>query len=155
MIVLLTHPDSSHTKQWWKELISQAQYSVVYFYPKDSTPGCTIEAHDFSSLQADFEALWCQIIGVSKDSVSSHQKFINKECITFPLITDDKLEVHNQFNVLWEKSMYGRKYLWTIRSTFLLNHHWEIIQERRNVSTSNHAQNVLEKTKKVVMDSVK
>lgn len=78
-------------------LSTSQKYTILYFYPKDSTPGCTLEANDFERLKADFEALDIEIIGVSKDSEKSHENFCTKNNLTFRLISDENLELHNQF----------------------------------------------------------
>lgn len=125
------------------EIIKKSPYTLLYFYPKDNTPGCSIEAKDFSDLKEEFSKKWVQIIWVSKDSAKSHSNFIDKLCITFPLVSDLELELHKKFWAWWEKSMYWKKYEWTLRSTYLLNNKWEVIKEWLNVKAAWHAKAVL------------
>ena len=117
---------------------------IVYFYPKDNTPGCTQEAAEFSALYNDFKALGYEIVGISRDSVASHQKFVCKLNIPFPLLSDTDETVCQQFGVMKEKNMYGKK-VWGIeRSTFVLNQQGEMVQEWRKVKAAEHAASVLE-----------
>ena len=117
---------------------------IVYFYPKDNTPGCTTEATEFSSLYNNFKALGYEVVGISRDSVASHQKFVCKLDIPFFLLSDTDETVCRQFNVMKEKNMYGKK-VWGIeRSTFVLDKSGEIVQEWRKVKAAGHAQSVLE-----------
>jgi peroxiredoxin Q/BCP len=121
----------------------------LYFYPKDNTPGCSKQAHDFTTMNAEFVSLWAQIIGVSKDSHKSHCSFIDKQWIPFDLVSDPERIVHKQFDTVGEKSMYGRKYQWTIRSTFLLDQQGSILQEWRDVSVTDHVKTVLSALKQI------
>ena len=116
---------------------------MLYFYPKDNTPGCTTEANDFSQLAPEFEALGIQIIGVSKDSSASHAKFIENQMIAFELISDPNLDLHKYFWAYGEKNNYGKIVQWVIRSTFLLDQEGNILKEYRNVRAKWHAQRVL------------
>ena len=117
---------------------------IVYFYPKDNTPGCTTEATEFSSLYNDFKALGYEVVGISRDSVASHQKFVCKLDIPFFLLSDTDETVCRQFNVMKEKNMYGKK-VWGIeRSTFVLDKSGKIVQEWRKVKAVSHAASVLE-----------
>lgn len=126
------------------EILDKADFTILYFYPKDNTPWCTIEAVDFSKNRKKFKSIGAQIVWVSKDSHDSHCKFMTKHKLWFDLISDSDLDLHKQFDVWWEKSMYGKKYLGTIRSTFLLNKKGEILHARRNISAVDHVENVLE-----------
>lgn len=92
-------------------LLAQSPKTLLYFYPKDSTPGCTLEAQDFTRLKKDFEALGIQIIGVSKDSEASHENFCNKYSLGIELISDESGELHEQFSVIGEKKNYGKVYI--------------------------------------------
>ena len=117
---------------------------IVYFYPKDNTPVCTTEAAEFSSLYNDFKALDYEVVGISRDSVASHQKFVCKLDIPFALLSDSDETVCRQFNVMKEKNMYGKK-VWGIeRSTFVLDKQGKIVQEWRKVKAAGHAERVLE-----------
>lgn len=129
-------------------LISQSPLTLLYFYPKDDTPGCTLEAQDFTRLVPEFTKLWIQIIWVSRDSEVSHEKFCNKYNLAINLISDDSDELHEQFGVIGEKKNYGKVYIGVIRSTFLLNQSGEIIKEWRNVRATGHADKVLREISK-------
>ena len=116
---------------------------VLYFYPKDSTPGCTTEAEEFNALLPQFLQLGYTVVGISRDSAKSHQKFINKLNLQFNLLCDVNETVCRQFDVIKEKNMYGKKVLGIERSTFILNHNSHIIHEWRKVRAAGHAQQVL------------
>lgn len=120
---------------------------VLYFYPKDNTSGCTIEAKDFTSLQPQYLDKGYKIIGVSRDSVKSHKKFISKQELNLLLLSDINEEMVNAFDVLKEKSMYGKKYMGIVRSTFILDETGKIIKEIRKVKVKDHAQLLLDELK--------
>ena len=117
---------------------------VIYFYPKDNTPGCTKEGEDFRDNYNVLKKLNTEVIGVSKDSVASHQKFIAKFNFPFNLISDEDEKVCNLFDVIKEKNMYGRKYMGIERSTFLINDEGILVEEWRKVKVKGHAQAVLD-----------
>lgn len=119
----VTMPDLTETIVSFDELLQKKPYTVLYFYPKDKTSGCTIQANEYTELYDAFAQKDTQIIGVSKDPHKSHCGFISKESISFPLISDTEQLLHNddRFGVWVEKSMYGRKYMGTVRSAFLLS----------------------------------
>jgi peroxiredoxin Q/BCP len=117
---------------------------IIYFYPKDDTPGCTIEAQDFNKLREDFLAKNTIILGISKDSIKSHIKFKEKYNLAFTLISDENIEICKNYGVWVEKSMYGRKYMGIDRSSFLIDENNKILKIWRNVKVKNHAQEVLE-----------
>ncbi len=117
---------------------------IIYFYPKDDTPGCTKEAIEFSELIEDFKKNNTQIIGISKDSLEKHQKFISKHNLKVKLASDEDLEICKKFGVWVEKSMYGKKYMGIERSTFLFDQNLILIKEWKKVKVNNHAQEVLE-----------
>jgi peroxiredoxin Q/BCP len=116
---------------------------VVYFYPKDDTSGCTAEAKDFSRLMPDFRKAGVEVIGVSPDSVASHQKFHKKYDLTIRLAADADKVVATAYGVWVEKSMYGRKYMGVERSTFLIDGKGRIAQSWRKVKVPGHAEEVL------------
>ncbi len=116
---------------------------VLYFYPKDNTSGCTIEAKDFTQLQQEYLDKGYQIIGVSRDSVKSHKNFIAKQELNLLLLSDEQEELVKAFDVLKEKSMYGRQYLGIVRSTFVLDESGNIVKEYRDVKASGHAEALL------------
>ncbi len=117
---------------------------VLYFYPKDMTGGCTQEAHEFTDLAKKFAKKDVRIFGVSPDSIKSHEKFITKEGIGFPLLSDEDKEVCMAYGVWKEKSMYGRKYMGVVRSTFVIDPKGKIASVYRKVSVPGHALCVLE-----------
>ena len=117
---------------------------VLYFYPKDMTSGCTRESQDFRDLSAKFTRAGTRIVGISRDSVASHDKFAAKESLPFPLLADTDEKVCKLFDVIKQKSLYGRKYLGVERSTFLLDGTGRLVQEWRKVKVPGHAEEVLE-----------
>lgn len=124
-------------------ILAKSPKTLLYFYPKDNTPGCTLEAQDFTRLKSDFAKLGIQIIGVSKDSEASHEKFTTSCNLGIELISDESGELHEQFGVIGEKKNYGKVYVGVIRSTFLLDSTGKILQEWRNVKATGHAEKVL------------
>jgi peroxiredoxin Q/BCP len=122
---------------------------VLYFYPKDDTPGCTIEAQDFSKKIKDFEKLNCVVLGVSKDGVKSHCKFIEKYNLSFSLLADEDGEICQLYGVIKEKSMFGKKYLGIDRSTFLINKLGKISAIWESVKVNGHVDEVLSELKKI------
>ena len=120
---------------------------VLFFYPKDATPTCTKEAVAFSEAKAEFDKLNTVLVGISKDTVSSHDKFIVKNNLKVPLLSDDGDGICEAFNVWKEKSMYGKKYMGIERSTFLIDGHGNIVKEWRKVRIKNHVQDVLDAVK--------
>jgi peroxiredoxin Q/BCP len=117
---------------------------VLYFYPKDDTPGCTIEAKDFRDLMKDFEKNNTTIIGLSKDDVKSHDKFKEKFCLPFTLASDTDGSTCEAYGVWVEKSMYGKKYMGIERTTFLIDKQGKIAQIWGKVKVEGHAKEVLE-----------
>ena len=117
---------------------------VVYFYPRDMTSGCTREAQDFRDLHGAFRKAGVEVVGVSRDSVASHDKFAARETLPFPLLADTDERVCRLFDVIKPKSLYGRKYLGVERSTFLLDGTGRLRQEWRKVKVLGHAEAVLE-----------
>ena len=123
---------------------------IVYFYPRDNTPGCTTESIDFSALKPEFEALGVQIIGVSKDSLKSHANFKTKKELTVILASDEDSDACEQFGVWVEKNMYGKKYMGIERSTFIILADGSIADVWRKVKVKGHAQAVLEATAEIL-----
>ena len=117
---------------------------VLYFYPKDNTPGCTTESIEFQGLKDKFEKLNTKILGISRDSIKSHEKFKDKYNFSFDLISDESEEICKAFDVIKEKNMYGKKYLGIERSTFLIDEDNKLIAEWRKVKAKGHAQIVLD-----------
>ena len=122
---------------------------VLYFYPKDDTPGCTIEAQDFTKRIAEFHKLGSVVFGLSKDSINSHCKFVEKYKLGFNLLSDVKGEVCEAYGVIAEKSMFGKKYLGIDRSTFLIDKLGKIVKIWRSVKVNGHVDEVLEAVKKL------
>lgn len=120
---------------------------VIYFYPKDSTPGCTTEGRDFSDLHGRFKRANTVIFGVSRDSLASHEKFKEKQGFKFDLISDPDEKLCKQFDVIHEKTLYGRKFMGVVRSTFLIDGDGKLRQEWRKVKVAGHAEEVLEALK--------
>jgi len=117
---------------------------VIYFYPKDNTPGCTKEGEDFRDQFEVFNSNNTVIVGVSRDSVKSHEKFICKYNFPFDLIADEDETVCQLFNVIKEKNMYGRKYMGIERSTFLIDTNGILINEWRKVKVKGHVEEVID-----------
>lgn len=122
----------------------KGQYIVLYFYPKDDTSGCTQEGIDFRDHYAAFKKLNAVIIGVSKDSVKSHQKFCDKYEFPFLLLADTEKKLCEAFDVMKEKSLYGRKYMGIERSTFLIDPKGKVCHEWRKVNVKGHVTEVLD-----------
>jgi thioredoxin-dependent peroxiredoxin len=120
---------------------------VIYFYPKDMTAGCTVESQNFRDRAAAFRKADTLIVGVSRDSVASHEKFTAKEKLSFPLLSDTDEELCKLFDVIKEKSLYGKKYLGIERSTFLLDGKGVLRHEWRKVKVPGHVEEVLEAAK--------
>lgn len=120
---------------------------VLYFYPKDSTPGCTQEGRDFTELHAKFRRQNTVIFGVSRDSLASHEKFKAKQGFEFELLSDPDEKLCRQFDVIHEKTLYGRKFMGVVRSTFLIDADGKLRAEWRKVKVKGHAQEVLEAAK--------
>lgn len=117
---------------------------VLYFYPKDDTPGCTIEACEFRDYNNDIKKLGYEIIGVSVDPIKAHQKFINKFELNFTLLSDTDHKLNEAFGIWVEKSMFGKKYMGTLRSTYVINEAGKIIMSWQKVKPEGHAKDVYE-----------
>jgi peroxiredoxin Q/BCP len=116
---------------------------VIYFYPKDSTPGCTTEGRDFSALHDEFRRAKTIILGASRDSVASHEKFKARQGFKFDLLSDPDEILCRKFDVIHEKTLYGRKFMGVVRSTFLIDADGKLRQEWRGVKVKGHAEEVL------------
>jgi peroxiredoxin Q/BCP len=117
---------------------------VLFFYPKDNTPGCTTEAIGFSEALAEFDALGVKVFGVSKDSITSHEKFRAKKELSVPLLSDADSDLSERLGVWQEKSMYGKTFWGIVRSTFLIDGEGNIVREWRKVKVKGHVEDVLE-----------
>ena len=122
---------------------------ALYFYPKDSTPGCTTEGLDFNALLPKFKRAGAQVLGVSRDSLKSHQNFCSKQGFKFDLVSDGDEAVCNAFGVIQPKKLYGRDYVGIVRSTFLIDPDGVIRQKWQPVKVAGHAQAVLDALKAV------
>jgi len=129
---------------------SLKKYLVIYFYPRDNTPGCTNESKDFSKLYKEFKKLNSEIIGISKDNIESHNKFISKFKIPFQLLSDEKIIALKKYGAWGEKSMYGKKFMGIKRTTVLINPKGKIIKIWNNVKVTDHAKEVLSLLKETI-----
>jgi peroxiredoxin Q/BCP len=120
---------------------------VIYFYPKDSTPGCTLEGQNFRDRYEDFKKAGTEILGVSRDSLQRHENFKAKQEFPFDLLSDEDEKLCGQFDVIHEKNMYGRKVMGIVRSTFLIDSQGILRQEWRKVRVKGHVDEVLEAAK--------
>ena len=131
----------------WKLADAASEKLVIYFYPKDMTPGCTKESQDFRDKHAAFRKAKVRIIGVSRDSLKSHDKFREKEQLPYELLSDADETVCKLFDVIREKTLYGRKYMGIDRSTFLIDGKGVLQREWRGVKVPGHVEEVLEAAK--------
>ena len=122
----------------------KGHWLVLYFYPKDSTPGCTTEGLDFNALLPRFKKLGATVLGVSRDSIKSHQNFCTKQGFKFDLVSDADEALCNAFGVIKPKKLYGREYVGVERSTFLIDAQGKLAREWRKVKVKGHAAEVLE-----------
>ena len=128
---------------------SIGKYIVIYFYPKDDTPGCTIETNDFNKLLTKFKKLECEVFGVSKDNLKSHDKFRDKYKIKFDLLADEELKVLKKYKVWGKKKFMGREFMGILRTTFLIDKKGKIIKVWGNVKVKDHAKEVLDTLKNI------
>ena len=129
---------------------SIGKFVVIYFYLKDDTPGCTIETHDFNKLLSKSRKLNCEVYGISKDTLKSHDKFRDKYKIKFDLLADEELTVLKKYKVWGKKKFMGREFMGIIRSTFLIDKKGKIIKIWKNVKVKDHAKEVLETLKSIL-----
>ena len=120
---------------------------IIFFYPKDNTPGCTLEAIGFSKFKTKFNKLGCQIFGISKDSVKKHQNFISKQNLTIDLLSDQDQKVCENYGVWVEKSMYGKTYMGTLRSTFAIASDGKLEWVGYGVKTKGHVDSLIDALK--------
>ncbi len=125
-------------------------YVVLYFYPKDDTPGCTIETNEFNKLLPKFKKLECEVYGISKDSLKSHDKFRDKYKIKFDLLADEELKVLKKYKVWKKKKFMGREFMGVVRTTYLLDKKGQILKIWNNVKAKDHAEEVLETLKNII-----
>ena len=125
------------------DLSSPGQPLVLYFYPKDDTSGCTLEAQNFTQLAPEFKKAGVKVVGVSRDPMKKHEKFIAKYDLAVPLASDEDGRISDAFGTWVEKSMYGRKYMGMERATYLIGSDGKVVREWRKVKVPGHAQEVL------------
>ena len=123
--------------------------AVLYFYPKDETPGCTVEACEFRDIYEEFNKLDCEVYGISPDDINSHNKFINKHSLPFTLLCDPEKKMIKDYGVWGEKNMYGKKSMGIIRSTFLIDKDGKLIKKWSNVRAKGHAEKVVNELQKI------
>lgn len=128
----------------------RGKWLVIYFYPKDSTPGCTTEGQEFRDLYSEFQKAGVEVLGISRDSIKSHQNFKAKLDLPFPLLSDSEEIVCTLFNVIKMKNMYGKQVRGIERSTFVLDASGALRHEWRGVKVNGHALQVLEKIKQIM-----
>lgn len=154
----MTHAAIGKTLPQFKAQSTQGEISpatllgrsaVLYFYPKDNTPGCTTEAQDFRDKHADFLSAKCQVIGISRDSMKSHENFSEKQSLSFPLVSDDDETLCQLFNVIKMKNMYGKQVRGIERSTFLIDAHGVLLQEWRGLRVPGHVNEVLQAVRQI------
>ena len=121
--------------------------AVIYFYPRDNTSGCTLEAQDFTRLAPDFAKAGVKVVGLSRDPMKKHDKFIAKYDLAVPLIADEDGKISDAFGTWVEKSMYGRKYMGMERATYLIGADGKVLKAWRKVKVSKHAEEVLKAAK--------
>tara|TARA_B100001564_G_C20268541_1_gene502639 strand:- start:5 stop:475 length:471 start_codon:yes stop_codon:yes gene_type:complete len=143
-----TSPSTSKKNYSLKD--SMGKYVVLYFYPKDNTPGCTIETNDFNKLLSSFKKLDCEVYGISKDNLESHNKFRDKYKIKFDLLADEELKLLKKYKVWGKKKFMGREFMGTIRSTYLIDKRGKILKIWNNVKVKDHAKEVLETLKTII-----
>ena len=129
---------------------SLGKYIVLYFYPKDDTPGCTIETNDFNKLYSKFKKLNCEVYGISKDNIKSHDKFREKYKIKFDLLSDEEIKVLKKYKVWAKKKFMGREFMGIVRTTFLIDKKGKTLKVWNNVKVKDHAKEVLETLQNIV-----
>jgi len=140
-------PSTTNNKYSLKDSIGK--YVVLYFYPKDDTPGCTIETNDFNKLLSKFKKLDCEVYGVSKDNLKSHDKFRDKYKIKFDLLSDEDLKVLKKYKVWGKKKFMGREFMGIIRTTYLIDKKGKVLKVWNNVKVKDHAKEVLDTLKNI------
>jgi thioredoxin-dependent peroxiredoxin len=142
-VITVTASDGSSVN-----LAAPGQPVVLYFYPKDDTSGCTREAQDFTALASDYAQAGVKVIGVSRDPMKSHEKFIGKYGLSVPLVSDEDGRISEAFGTWVEKSMYGRKYMGMERATYLIGPDGHVLRAWRKVKVPKHAEEVLKAASK-------
>ena len=143
-----TLPSTNKNNFTLKEALGK--YVVLYFYPKDDTPGCTIETNDFNTLLSKFKKLNCEVYGISKDNLKSHDKFRDKYKIKFDLLADEEIKVLKKYKVWAKKKFMGREFMGIVRTTFLIDKKGKIVKIWENVKVKDHAKEVLDTLSNIV-----
>ena len=128
----------------------KSKFIIIYFYPKDNTSGCTIETNDFNKLLSKFKKLDCEVYGISKDNLKSHNKFRDKYKIKFDLLADEELKVLKKYKVWGKKKFMGREFMGIIRSTYLIDKKGKILKVWDNVKVKDHAKEVLKTLQNII-----
>lgn len=144
---LATSKDWKETELSLREIFSFGEKTLLYFYPQDNTPGCTVENKDFSCMVDEYAKLWIVLVWVSKNDSESHRKFISEQDLQIDLISDPELTLHKELWAYGEKNNYWKIVTWVIRSTFLFDQEGSVLQEWRNVRAKGHAAKVLREIK--------
>ena len=135
------------TKTLW-EILSVSPKTILYFYTRDNSSGCSVENRDFSCMKDEFLTFWFQLVWVSKDSIESHKQFKLNYNLDIPLISDEDLVLHNEFWLYTEKSRFWKTVMTVDRSTFFLDSEWNILKEYRKIRAKNHVKTILKELKK-------
>ena len=143
-VITVTASDGSKV-----DLAAPGKPLVLYFYPKDDTSGCTREAQDFTALAPEFAKAGVKVVGVSRDPMKSHEKFVGKYGLSVPLVSDEDGRISDAFGTWVEKSMYGRKYMGMERATYLIGTDGRVVKVWRKVKVPGHAQDVLNAAREV------
>ena len=138
--ILLTNTEVKNLSL--KEILWNTK-TLIYVYPKDNTPGCTLENKDFSCLRQDFLKKWIKLVWVSKDSIEAHKKFVWNHLLQNDLVSDPELILHKELWAYWEKNNYWKIVLWVIRSTFLFDENQNLVKSWKGIKATWHAQRVL------------
>ena len=136
-------PDQDGVRRTLSEFLEIRDYLLLYFYPKDDTTGCTLEARGVRDNIPKFKNLDCTVVGVSPDSVLSHNKFVDKYILNFIILSDESKETLEKYGVWQEKSMYGRKYMGVVRTSFLIDYQGKIVKIYEKVKPETHADIIL------------
>lgn len=131
-----------------KDILSVSQKTLLFFYPKDDTPWCTLENKEFTQMKNEFNALWIQLVWVSKDDIESHKTFCLNNSLENDLISDPELVLHKYFNAYWEKNNYWKIITWVIRTTILLDNSGKILKSWNSVKATWHVNRLLKELNK-------
>lgn len=131
-----------------KDILSASQKTLLFFYPKDDTPWCTLENKEFTQMKNEFNALWIQLVWVSKDDIESHKTFCLNHSLENDLISDPELVLHKYFNAYWEKNNYWKIITWVIRTTILLDNSGKILKSWNSVKATWHVNRLLKELNK-------